>query len=379
MHTPLYQELHSTPPQSGQTHHLGLWFERFFSAFSPDFSNVDKNFRSKWLEHFNNQKAGQEAPLREKASAIEQLAHSRGGQTRIYHCPGNFVTGTGNPHPLENGFLWHPTLGTPYLPGSAVKGLIRSLVETAYHGSDKHEVLEYWFGTVKKDEVAEKSGSFIFLDALPVAPCKIAIEIMTPHMGKWYENGGKNPLSKDTQPGDWHTPVPVGYLVAQDLKLQFAILPRPGISREDAANILENLWLALDNALNWMGAGAKTAIGFGQMHPDQDAIQQRVLARQKAEEEELRKTLTPARLAINDFIAELRNKHEAYPNYRESPNANFHNKARALARIATDDPDWSSDEKHDAAEAIETWLPKLVKIDIKEERKKLKLNALKAP
>jgi CRISPR-associated protein Cmr6 len=35
----------------------------------------------------------------------------------------------GNPHPVEKGFLWHPTLGTPSLPGSGVKGLVRAWVE----------------------------------------------------------------------------------------------------------------------------------------------------------------------------------------------------------------------------------------------------------
>jgi CRISPR-associated protein Cmr6 len=30
---------------------------------------------------------------------------------------------------VENGFLWHPTLGVPYLPGAAVKGLVRAYVE----------------------------------------------------------------------------------------------------------------------------------------------------------------------------------------------------------------------------------------------------------
>ena len=40
---------------------------------------------------------------------------------------------------------------------------------------------------------------------------------------------------------------------------------------------------------------------------------------------------------------------------------------------------WAVDEKRAAAEAIETWLPKLVKLDITDERKKLKLSALKGP
>ena len=78
-------------------------------------------------------------------------------------------------------------------------------------------------------------------------------------------------------------------------------------------------------------------------------------------------------------LAITRAKHEQFPNLKENPNAAFHNKARALAKAAHEGADWSVDEKRAAAEAIETWLPKLVKLDIKDERKKLKLSALKGP
>jgi CRISPR-associated protein Cmr6 len=53
----------------------------------------------------------------------------------------------------------------------------------------------------------------------------------------------------------------VGYLTARDLHLQFAVLPRPGV----AADALELVWQALDYALQWLGAGGKTAQGFGTM------------------------------------------------------------------------------------------------------------------
>ena len=84
-----------------------------------------------------------------------------------------------------------------------------------------------------------------------------------------------------------------------------------------------------------------------------------------------------AQQLIEAFVAELRTKHEQFPSYKEKPNAAFHNQARALAKAAHEGTDWSADEKRQAAEAIETWLPKLVQVDIRDERKKLKLSALK--
>ena len=258
---PLYRGLQAPLAPNPGAMHLGLWFERFFHGYENDFAAVNTEGRSAWLRQFDLKQVGARSELQAKAEKIQQLAASQGGQARIYQCTAPFVTGMGNPHPLENGFTWHPTLGMPYLPGSAVKGLVRAAVELAYQGEDKPALLKRWFGTEDKDNVPEASGSFIFLDALPVAPCALVPEVMTPHMGKWYEKGGKTPTAKDTQPGDWHSPVPVGYLTARNLHLQFAVMPRPGV----AAEALELVWQALDYALQWLGAGGKTAQGFGAM------------------------------------------------------------------------------------------------------------------
>lgn len=273
--------------------HLGLWFERFFDAYKPDFSEVDIEQRKNWLKALAQPRAGSKARLSQYARHLRQLASARQGQTRIYHCTGNFVTGLGNAHPLENGFLWHPTLGTPYLPGSAVKGLVRAVIETAYEGEDKGELLKRWFGTAQKGDVPEHSGQFIFLDALPIEPCPLHVEVMTPHMGKWYEQGGKKPLTADVQPGDWHAPVPVSYLTARDLKLQFIVLPRAGTG-DLAALVKElgDLWQALDYGLQYLDAGAKTAIGFGCMKSEEqlqfEAETARKREQQRRDEEKAR-------------------------------------------------------------------------------------------
>lgn len=60
-----------------------------------------------------------------------------------------------------------------------------------------------------------------------------------------------------------------------------------------------------------------------------------------------------------------------------NPNTEFHQKARDLAKAAHEGESWSAEEKSAAADAIELWLPQVVRIDIKDERKKLKLAALR--
>lgn len=260
---PLYKGLDAREIPDASRMNTGLWFERYFDGYADDFSQVDKDARTKWLRRLNTDALGDAKTLRQKTEAIYQMAHAYQGQSKVYCCTAPFVTGMGNSHPLENGFTWHPTLGMPYLPGSSVKGLVRAAIETAYEGDDQPALLQRWFGTAKKDDVAEASGCFIFLDALPTAPCKLVAEVMTPHMGKWYEKGGKTPLNKEVQPGDWHSPVPVGYLTARNLSLQFAVLPRAGCAQ--AVQELDQVWQVLDYALQWLGAGGKTAQGFGTM------------------------------------------------------------------------------------------------------------------
>jgi CRISPR-associated protein Cmr6 len=336
---------------------------------------VDQEGRSAWLRDLKTDAVGTRSDLQAKSEKIQQLAASQGGQTRVYQCTAPFVTGMGNPHPLENGFTWHPTLGTPYLPGSAVKGLVRAAVELAYQGEDKTALLQRWFGTAeKKDEVPENSGSFIFLDALPTAPCALVPEVMTPHMGKWYEKGGKTPTAKDTQPGDWHNPVPVGYLTARDLQLQFAIMPRPGVAADELAQV----WQALDYALQWLGAGGKTAQGFGAMEINQAVERKRQQAQADAAKAQHLASLSPAQQRIAIFVDAMRNQHAQYPKFKDKLNGTYHNKARELATAAAHESAvWSAEDKLAAAQAIEEWLPKLVAVDMKDERKKLKLSALK--
>lgn len=380
MPLPLYQGLHApSRPEHSQVN-MGLWFERYFDGYAPDFCEVDKDSRSSWLRDLKTSKLGSPNDLQAKKDRLQSMVQAQGGQTRVFHCAGNFVTGLGNPHPIENGFLWHPTLGMPYLPGSAVKGLVRALVETAYQGGDKALVLKRWFGTAEKGDVAEASGCFIFFDALPTQPCELLPEIMTPHMGKWYEKGGEAPLKADTQPGDWHSPVPVGYLVARNLKLQFAIAPRAGaIPADQLATEIANVWKALEHALDWLGAGAKTAIGFGQFKEDSADRLKRAEDEKRSADQARTANMSEAQKIVDTYIREMREELEKYPNRKkDNPNGERHQKARTLAKTATDSSDWSAEDKHAAALAIEEWLPKLVAIDLKDERKKLKLGALKS-
>lgn len=281
MTAPLYLGLES--PKSCDGNH-GLWFDRFFDQYDPTRWEVLKPTTNNnalggthWLiKHFKNQKVGIPKQLDQYIESQHKLAEMLGGKSLVFQAGWHFVTGMGNSHPVENGFAWHPTLGVPYLTGAAVKGLVRSYIETnlrtdAESGNpEKEKLLFEWFGSTNKDPQAEgyqsQAGELIFFDALPIEPVSLGVDIMTPHMGKWYEKGAAEPNRPETTPADWHDPVPVSFLVANNISLQFSfalrqyssVKGRPEIDLADVTEVLERV-------LQEMGAGAKTATGYGEL------------------------------------------------------------------------------------------------------------------
>ena len=154
---------------------------------------------------------------------------------------------------MENGFLWHHTLGVPYLPASSVKGLVRAWAEH-WLGEDEATIHRLFGKDTQKSEEGHV-GNLIFFDAFPTGKVDLIAEVMTPHDGGWRQ--GDAPA-----PSDWHNPTPIPFLaIAPGAHFQFCIAPRPGgdANKADAKKAMQ--WL--EEALKWLGAGAKTAVGFG--------------------------------------------------------------------------------------------------------------------
>ena len=242
----------------------GLFWGKFFDGFNATFTDfADKesskrDFMRKLTGNRGNATAINAAALRQIS-----LTEALGG---IWFIASNtdaspFVTGTGNSHPVENGFLWHHTLSTPYMQGSAVKGIMRSWLENqlgyGVDEDDNHSELKRYFGSETKASADNQAGNLIFFDALPIAQPKLKVEIMTPHVGDYYADKGK------TAPADWHSPNPIPLLAVEQISLLFCIAPRLG---KIEATELAQLRTALQNALANMGAGAKTQTGFGRLN-----------------------------------------------------------------------------------------------------------------
>lgn len=285
MNLPLYDGAAVFSPFSDQADaHRGLLWTRFFDRYKPDFEKPEKGDSGKFIADIAKKPCGDTSTLEHYAKRNRELIEKLGGETKQFKTQGAFMTGMGCDHPTENGFTWHHTLGVPYLPASSVKGLVRGWLEWNWDdaalkkiGGDaqKRQQLKNWFGLENKDprecDTDSQAGWFIFFDALPTSAVTLQADVMTPHYDKWYEKGGDTPLAIDTVPADWHSPVPVTFLTVKKAAFQFGIAVRPGLATADkgkAQAVLSEVMVLLEEALEWFGAGAKTAVGYGRMMPE---------------------------------------------------------------------------------------------------------------
>lgn len=250
----------------------GLMFDRFYDGYNQDYS-VDNTANTTQLSNLVGP-CGNKDQLANACGRRIQLVSQLQGQFGVFKTDWQFVTGMGNSNPTENGFSWHPVLGTPYLPGSSVKGLLRAWMESwAFDQNQQQErdalVLEWFGGNKRADNHDGKAGDLIFFDAIPVDCPSVGVDTITPHMGDWYKQGGGR-ITADSTPGDWHTPKPVSFLVTKEARFLFSIAPRVPGEYDLAKQAMERL----KDALAWLGAGGKTATGYGHMSYDEnDSLQ----------------------------------------------------------------------------------------------------------
>jgi CRISPR-associated protein Cmr6 len=294
------------PDGKNRLANYGLLFSRFFNGFTDGFTKVPPEAKSGFLTSTMVNGGGKCGDAKAIELAINrQVALTRAlqGTSACFDCDWHFVTGTGNEHPVENGFTWHHSLGTPYIPGSTVKGLVRAWMEAFTDQSEQER--QQWFGSVLKHDGNpddNRAGELIFMDAIPMAVPELAVDIMTPHMGKWYEKGDDvgQVTTADAMPGDWHAPVPVPFLVTRKASFLFSVAPRPGCN-PDMSRVME----ALENALAWLGVGSKTAVGYGHMTRNDASLKkvenQVAAEQQKAAEDAANALLTPQALQVKEI------------------------------------------------------------------------------
>ena len=131
-------------------------------------------------------------------------------------------------------------------------------------------------------------GALEFRDVIPqIKGNSLTVEIMTPHYSHYYQNKSSN--GSTSSPHDSGQPNPISFLtVPPGSSFTFHVVCNREQLARVAPDIVENdhwktlLEGAFSHAYEWLGFGAKTAVGYGAMKPDPRA---EAAARKRAEEE----------------------------------------------------------------------------------------------
>ncbi len=152
----------------------------------------------------------------------------------------------------ESSLRLHHIYGIPYIPASAIKGVLRSYIIIEKFDSKEEKALEdkdfkKVFGS------QEQEGRVIFFDAFPTSKPKLKVDIMNPHYGHYY-NDGKAPT-------DDKNPIPINFLTVEETEFKFFIASKDSLESFKIKDKSIGEWLK--EALHNHGIGAKNAVGYG--------------------------------------------------------------------------------------------------------------------
>jgi len=174
--------------------------------------------------------------------------------------------GLGNENVLETSMTLHHTYGFPYIPGQALKGVVRSYVVNMVFGSEEVAAnnVDFCriFGGDDKAKV-ERAGNIIFFDALPAYKPEVLKDIMNPHFTPYYSETGNKP------PGDYYDPNPVIFWTVKNTSFLFMAGLKRGKEGKLITDVFGNSDMVstvgewITKSLSIFGIGAKTSVGYG--------------------------------------------------------------------------------------------------------------------
>lgn len=217
----------------------------------------------------------------------------------------------------------HPVYGFAYLPGSGLKGLAHAYAAHLWgsgqvpdgQSDDFAREVEDLFGWAPNRErngakntydirsdrakarhdvggttIDAQRGGVIFHDAFGCntagEPPQLEVDVCTPHYGPYYAGEGQ------VSPGDWLDPVPVTFLtIAAGTKFRIRVTEAHSGVDKDLVEAAKRLLLG---GLYWLGAGAKTAAGYGAFEAEMTEPDSVKAARLQAEKEQALKATAQA-------------------------------------------------------------------------------------
>jgi CRISPR-associated protein Cmr6 len=184
------------------------------------------------------------------------------------------IVGLGSVSVYKTSITLHHIYGIPYIPSSAIKGVLRSYTilecfseELENYSEDKYQKFEeevlfakdedgnykhQWFIDIFGSQ--EQKGEIIFFDSFS-KDVKIQKDIMTPHYGDYYDK------KKKVAPTDTQSPNPIPFLTVIGKFRFFIASKKNDIEKYKIRDKSIKEWL--QEALTNHGIGAKTAVGYG--------------------------------------------------------------------------------------------------------------------
>lgn len=191
------------------------------------------------------------------------------------------IIGLGGESVFETDITLHHTYGIPYIPGQAIKGVLRNYIITKYFkselGKDNDGKSKWEKEAMKNKEFIKifgggdgennNTGHVIFMDSFPNSNFKIKRDIMTPHHMDYYSGNEDLPLDSDGVN-------PLKFLVVdkasekETLKFNInvavdIIICNENWRKDEIKPINKFILDNLIEALNFHGVGAKTSVGYG--------------------------------------------------------------------------------------------------------------------
>lgn len=236
-------------------------FPRVWGDELPADARARQEFLARFVAEFSTNGRVLGAGLAATHSRMGALADSRRFVTLA-----PLVSGLGAEHPTENGFRFDPLVGVPFLPGSGLKGLARAAATLLGVPSAETDVV---LGPANLGRGGEgglaSQGDVVFLGAWPDPWPQLRVELISPHHPE-YQSDQSEPVTRRNRVASYmEEPVPVAFLAVAPSAGFRVYLTTTGRGSKD----LSRAWEWLTVGLEFLGAGAKTASGYGRMRPEQ--------------------------------------------------------------------------------------------------------------
>lgn len=186
----------------------------------------------------------------------------------IFKTDWRLIVGLGCESVYETSILLHHIYGIPFIPGTAIKGAMRSYIIAEIHdGSEVDALRDKGFRTLFGSE--DIKGKLVFFDAFPSNPPTIRTDVMTPHYSEYYS-------SNDKMPADYYDPTIIPFLTVENTSFITTIAIQPEnnqVIKRDEGSMVADFYVGskpLEIAVEHLpivfkshGIGAKSAVGYG--------------------------------------------------------------------------------------------------------------------